>query len=72
VERDWDKTESLVPFISRSRREHDKTLTNLSDFQYFGTRQDLWKDKQKDGSETKTYKGIKIWFDWVGLRSAGD
>jgi hypothetical protein len=38
VERDRDETESLVPLVSRPRQEHDDTLTNFSDFQYFGMR----------------------------------
>jgi hypothetical protein len=41
VERDWDENESLVPFVSRPRREHQETLTNLSGFQYLGTRSGL-------------------------------
>jgi hypothetical protein len=41
VERDWDKTESLLPLVSRLGRAHDETFFS-SDFQNLG------KDKPKD------------------------
>ena len=35
VEQYLDETKSLMPLVSRPRREQNETLTNFPDFQYF-------------------------------------
>ena len=47
-----------MPLFSKPRREHDKTLTYFSDFQFWGQDQacELWKDKQADNPKPRLIK----------------